>query len=270
MKRLIIVLVISFLMLSTCYLANAQQVTLGFIGDEGTFGNFNKIALEWAEKTFQAKLIAPQDLANTDLTKYAVLWWQDGDTDPTALLDKSANGALMKYIESGGTLLLSSAAEKLATELGVESGVARIYGPGADGNAAGVIIREDSLNHPVWVGFDKVAGTQIQTTSLGFPKSSDYYDKVFKEAITIGDCWENATMYDDRVGAFVEWTNNTGKGIIFGMGWRIAHWSDDNKEIKTLQKLTTNVINYLANKSLYFAVTPADNISTTWGQIKTK
>jgi hypothetical protein len=270
MKKFILVMVISFLMFSVCYLTKAQQVTLGFIGDKGTFLDFNNNAFAWAEKTFQAKLIAPQDITKTDLTKYAVLWWQDGDTDPTALLDKSTSSALMKYIESGGSLLLSSAAEKLATALGVESGNPRIYGPGADGNTAGVIIREDTLKHPVWEGFNRVAGEKIQVTSKGFPKSSDYYDKTFKEATTIGDTWENATMYDDRVGAFVEWTNNTGKGIIFGMGWRIPHWSDDNKDIKTLQKLTTNVINYLASKSLYFAVTPKGNISSTWGEIKEK
>jgi len=270
MKILLTFMAITFLMFSTCYLANAQQVILGFIGDDGTFLDFNNTALDWADKTFQTTLIAPQDLAKTDLTKYGVLWWQDGDTDPTALLDKSTSSALMEYIESGGSLLLSSAAEKLATELGIESGTARIYGPGADANAAGVAIIEDTLDHPVWEGFNRVAGEQIQTTSLGFPMTSDYWSRTFKEATTVGNCWEAATDWTDEVGAFVEWTEGTGKGIVFGMGWRIPHWSDDNKDLKTLQKLTTNVINYLASKSLFSAVTPSGNISATWGDIKSK
>jgi hypothetical protein len=270
MKQLLMVMIIAFLMFSTCYLANAQNVTLAFIGDKGTFLDFNNTALDWAVNTYQAKLIAPQDLAKTDLTRYAVLWWQDGDTDPTALLDKSTKDALMKYIESGGSLLLSSAAEKLATPLGIESGVPRLYGPGADAQNAGVTIREDTVNHPVWNGFNRNVGEKIQVTSKGFPMTSDYWSRTYKEAINIGNCWEASTDYTDEVGAFVEWSKNTGKGIVFGMGWRLPHWSDDNKDRKTLEKLTTNVINYLANKSLFFAVTPSGNISTTWGELKEK
>jgi len=268
MKRSIMFLAIVCLVSSVGYSANAQKVVLGFIGDDAAFGDFNNTALEWSQEAFQTDLIAPQDLSGADLTKYAVLWWQDGDTDPTALLDKSATDALLEYIESGGALLLSSAAEKLATPLGVESGAPRIYGPGADAQAAGVTIREDTVDHPVWEGFNRKAGEQIQVTSKGFPMSSDYWSRTYKEAITIGNCWETGTDWTDEVGAFIEWTNNTGKGIVFGMGWRLPHWSDDNKDLATLKKLTTNLINYLASKSAFAAVIPSESISTTWGMLK--
>ena len=91
--------------------SSAQQISIGFIGDQGTFGDHNNAAFEWASSTFNVKLIAPDNLANEDLTKYAVLWWQEGDADPTSLFTDDVGKALNDYVEKGGALLLSSAAE---------------------------------------------------------------------------------------------------------------------------------------------------------------
>jgi len=246
--------------------APAQEISLAFIGDEGTFQDHNKAAVKWARDTFSAEVIAPSDLAEVDLTSYAVVWWHDGDTDPTALLTEPVKKALNDYIQKGGALLPSAAAEKLATVLEVESGFPRIYGPGADNHAAGLTIREDTLNHPVWEGFDRAAGERIQTTSLGYPKSSDYWSRTYIDAVTIGDCWETGSDWTDEVGAFVEWPQE--KGIVFGMGWRLPHWTDDNVDRPTLEKLTTNVIRYLASKSAFLAVHPSGNAITTWARSK--
>jgi hypothetical protein len=248
------------------YRVCAQEISLAFIGDEGTFQDHNKAAVEWARDTFNAKVISPGALADEDLTRYAVLWWHDGDTDPTSLLTDAVKEALNGYIQGGGTLLLSAAAEKLATGLEVESGFPRIYGPGADDHAAGLRIREDTLDHPVWEGFERVVGEQIQTTSLGYPMSSDYWPNTYADAVTIGDCWETGSEYGDEVGAFVEWRQ--GDGIVFGMGWRLPHWTDDNEDLPTLEKLTTNVIHYLAAESAFLAVSPSGNAITTWAHLK--
>jgi len=244
----------------------AQQTPLGFIGDQSTFGDHNNAAFEWANDTFNVKLIAPDNLANEDLTKYAVLWWHDGDTDPTTLLTDDVARALNDYVEKGGALLLSASAEKLATALGVESGTARIYGPGADGQAAGLRIREDTVNHPVWKGFDPEAGVEIQLTSVGFPMSSDYWSRTYVEAVTIGDCWETGSDWTDEVGAFVEW--HSGDGIVFGMGWRLPHWTEDNSDRPTLEKLTINLIDYLASESAFLAVDRSGSIITTWASLR--
>lgn len=78
-------------------------------------------------------------------------------------------------MNAGGTLLLSSAEEQLANDLGVETGIPRMYGPGADNQTAGVTIRKDTLHHPVWEGFKRAEGERIQVTSIGYPKSFDYW-----------------------------------------------------------------------------------------------
>jgi len=270
MKRVIIITLVVFMMSVFCFATYAQQITVAFIGDKGNMANHNKAAYEWAQKTYKAPLIAPGDISKTDLTKFAVVWWHDGEADPTAQI-KDCKDALMTYIESGGTLLLSAAAEKLATDLGIESGTPRSYARGADGNKAGVTVRKGMGNHPVWDGFKLAEGDKLELTTLGYPTSSDYYDAKLKDGVTIGDCWENATEYADRVGAFVEWSNkNTGKGVVFGMGWRIAHWTEDNKDRAVLEKMTTNIFNYLASKSAYSAVNPAGSMVTTWANLKVK
>lgn len=248
--------------------SSAQEILLGFIGDQGTFGDHNNAAFEWANGTFNVTLIAPDNLASEDLTKYAVLWWHDGDADPTSLLTDDVAKALNDYVEKGGALLLSAAAEKLATPLGVESGTPRIYGPGADNQAAGLRIREDTVDHPVWKGFDPEAGVEIQLTPVGYPVSSDYWSLTFVDAVTIGDCWETGSDYGDAVGAFVEWRR--GDGIIFGMGWRLPHWTEDNSDCPTLEKLTINLINYLASESAFLAVDCTRSAVTTWATLKTR
>lgn len=269
MKNVIIVLIILSCIIMLNHHAASQAIRLAFIGDKSAFGDHNKPALEWAEKTYGATLIHPDDVSKTDLTKYAVVWWHDGDNDPTPLASKPAISALKDYIQKGGAVLLSAAAEKLANELGIESGVPRIYGPGADNQAAGVTIREDTAKHPVWEGFNLKPGERIQVTSVGYPKSSDYWSLKFVEAVTIGNCWETGSDWKETVGAFVEWNKGTGKGIVFGMGWRLPHWKNDNKDRAALEKLTTNVINYLAKKSLFFSVNPNGRIITTWAWLKT-
>jgi hypothetical protein len=246
--------------------ASAQTIRLGFIGDEGAFGDFNKTALKWAKAQYATEVIKPSDLSKTALTNFAVLWWQDGDTDPQGLMGDPGKKALKAYLDGGGTILLSSAAERLANELGIETGTPRSYGPGADNHAAGVTIRKDSLNHPVWEGFKRAEGEQIQVTSLGYPKSSDYWSLLFVEAVTIGDTWETGADWKDQVGAFVEWRLKS--GVVFGMGWRLPHWSADNKDIKNLQQLTSNVIAYLASESAFLSVDPNGNAITQWARLK--
>jgi len=264
MQRHLLTLILSSLAVTTATFG--QTIRLGFIGDEGTFGDYNKTALKWAKATFATEVIKPGDLSKTALTNFAVLCWQDGDSDPRGLIGDGEKKALKAYLNGGGAILLSSAAELLANDLGVETGVPRMYGPGNDNHAAGVTIRKDTLNHPVWEGFKRVEGERIQVTSLGYPKSSDYWPLKFVEAVTIGDTWETGSDWKDQVGAFVEWRLKS--GIVFGMGWRLPHWSDANKDIATLQKLTQNVITYLAKESAFFSVDPNGNALTQWARLK--
>ena len=72
MKNVIIVLSILFCIFMLNNLAVSQAIKLAFIGDKSAFGDHNKPALDWAEKTYGATLIHPDDISKTDLTKYAV------------------------------------------------------------------------------------------------------------------------------------------------------------------------------------------------------
>jgi len=95
----------------------------------------------------------------------------------------------------------------------------------------------------------------------------DYWSRKFVDAVTIGNCWETGKDWADEVGAFVEWTSKAGK--VFGMGWRLPHFTDDNKDLATLGKVTTNVIEYLASGSAYLSVDPSGKAATKWGKLKT-
>jgi hypothetical protein len=244
----------------------AQNFKLAFVGEEKSFGKHDEAAFKWAKEKLNTTLISVSDLSTKDLTAYAVIWWHEGDIDPTPLMTDPIKKALLNYLQKGGSLLLSAAAEKLATELGIEKGIPRIYGPAVDAQEAGLTVRKDTENHPVWDGFKLKPGDRIKTTNVGYPKSSDYWSLKFVDAKTIGDCWETGSDWQNTVGAFVEWPVN--KGLAFGMGWRLPHWATDNKERPTLEKLTTNVLRYLADKSAFLAVKPEGKIATAWGRMK--
>lgn len=259
------VILLSVLLLGVTALSFGGGVKIAFIGEKGAFGEHDKEAHEWAKNELSATLLDPADVPNRDLTEFAVLWWHEGDNDP-GTLDEAVKKAILDYLEKGGTLLLSAAAEKYASDMGIERGMFRVYGPGADNHEAGVTVREDTKDHPVWEGFDRAPGTKIKTTSVGYPKSSDYWPSKFIDAKTIGDCWETGSDWGDTVGAFVEW--EVGDGKVFAMGWRIPHWKNDNKEKATLEKLTMNVLSYLAGESAFLSVEPRDKLPVRWGEIK--
>lgn len=74
--------------------SDAQTIRLGFIGDDATFGDYNKTAFKWAKSTFTTEVIKPADLPKAPLTNFAVLWWQDGDTDPRPFMTDAVKKAL--------------------------------------------------------------------------------------------------------------------------------------------------------------------------------
>ena len=95
MKRAITFCLVLFLMSVFCLATYAQQITVAFIGDKANMKDHNKAAYEWAQKTYNAPLIASGDIAKTDLTKYAVIWWHDGEADPTAQVKDCADALMI-------------------------------------------------------------------------------------------------------------------------------------------------------------------------------
>ena len=248
-----------------------NEFETAFIGDEAAFGTHNEVAHEWAKEELGATLIEPGDIPKRDLTKFAVLWWHEGDNAPGEL-EAAAMDALLDYLRKGGTLLLSAGAEKYAFDLGIETGQFRLTGPLDDNSFAGVAVREDTKDLSIWAGFDRTPGTEIQT-SPGLPRTADYHKLQLVDGKTMGNCWRitNAGQkvnYGEQIGGFVEW--EVGNGKVFAMGWRISYWKEGNDDIANLEKLTTNVINYLAEASAFFAISPEDRLPIVWGSIKAR
>jgi len=243
-----------------------------YMGDNGPF---TEPALQFAEKTLKATVLVRKDLTSANLSKYAVVWWHEGDSDPGALKDQEIK-TFMDYTKAGGAVLLSAWAIRYATPMGLENAEARQFGPTADdGIAVGITIREDMKNLPLWNGLKSLnggapkVGDRIQVNSTGYPKSGDYFDKIWTNFITVADAWgPSANDWGDRIAAFGYW--KVDKGKVFSMNWRLPNFHSNNKDIEMLQQLTQNLINWLGSESLFFAIDQAGKLTTTWGNIKTK
>lgn len=272
MKNLSTFIFIVVISLGTVYGASAsKQTKLGFIymGDNGPF---TELALEFAEETFDTTVLEQKSLTTVDLRRYAVVWWHEGDTDPGALTNKELK-AFLDYAEAGGAILLTGWAIRYATPLGLEDAEARQFGPVEDdGSNVGIILLDEWMALPLWDGLENIdgdtpkAGDRIQVNSTGYPKSGDYYDKIWKNFITVAHAWEGGTDYTDRIAAFGYW--EAGDGKVFNMNWRLPNFHKNNKDIETLQTLTENLIEWLASESVFAAVSPSGKLTTTWAQIK--
>ncbi len=262
---------LTFLVLCGMSIGNAA-VEVGFIY-LGEKGNFTEPALEFAERTFKTKQLAKADLKSNTFKQFGVIWWHEGDTDPGELSGAEI-GAFMDYAESGGAVLLTGWAIRHATNFGLEKAVARQFGPVAeDGIAVGITVLEETVERGLVEGLENIDGKapqvddRIQVNSTGYPKSGDYYDKIWKEFITLANAWgPPANDWGDRIAAFGYW--EAGAGKVFNMNWRLPNYHKNNEDIEQLEKLTENVINWLASESEYAAVSAGGKLPIVWGRLK--
>ena len=265
-----IVICLTFLLFFGITIGNAA-VEVGFIylGDKGPF---TSPALEFAEKTFKTKQLAKADLKSGTLKEFGVIWWHEGDTDPGALSNAEID-AFIDYAESGGAVLLTGWAIRYATAMGLEDAQARAFGPVEnDGSNVGIIVLKETLELGLVEGLKNVDGKTpkvedwIQVNSTGYPKSGDYFDKIWKNFTTLAHAWERGTNYTDRIAAFGYW--EAGDGKVFNMNWRLPNYHKNNKDIDQIQKLTENVINWLASESEFAEVSPGGKLPIVWGHLK--
>ena len=259
-----------------CFLCVAQGYGAGLkvgyivLGDEGPF---TQPASEFAEKTFDTTRLAKKDLTLNTLDQFAVVWWHDGDSDPGALTNAEID-ALVGYAEAGGAVLLTGWAIRYATPMGLEAAEARQFGPvPADGINVGITVTEETVKLPLLDGLVNLdgdppkVGDRIQVNSTGYPKSGDYFDKIWKNFITLAEAWgPPASDWTDRIAAFGYW--EAGDGKVFNMNWRLPNYHANNEDIDQLFQLTENVINWLGSESVFFAVSPADKLPVAWGRLK--
>ena len=162
---------------------------------------------------------------------------------------------------------------RYATSLGLEDAQARAFGPVAnDGSNVGIIVLKETLELGLVDGLENVDGKTpqvedwIQVNSTGYPKSGDYFDKIWKNFTTLAHAWERGTNYTDRIAAFGYW--EAGDGKVFNMNWRLPNYHKNNKDIDQIQKLTENVINWLASESEFAEVSSVGKLPIVWGQLK--
>ena len=261
---------LTFLLLCGISISNAA-VEVGFIylGDKG---DFTTPALEFAKKTFKTEQLAKADLKSDKFKQFGVIWWHEGDTDPGALSNAEID-AFLDYAESGGAVLLTGWAIRYATPMGLEDAQARAFGPVADdGSNVGIIVLKETQELGLVEGLKNVDGKTpkvedwIQVNSTGYPKSGDYFDRIWKNFTTLAHAWEQGTNYTDRIAAFGYW--EAGDGKVFNMNWRLPNYHKNNKDIDQIQKLTENVINWLASESEFAEVSAGGKLPIVWGRLK--
>ncbi len=267
-----IVFYLTFLLCFGISIGNAAvEVGFVYLGDKG---DFTAPALDFAENTFKTKRLAKADLKSDTFKQFGVVWWHDGDADPGGLSDAEIN-AFLDYAESGGAVLLTWAAIRYATLLGLENAEPRKFGPVAnDGSRVGIIVLKETLELGLVDGLENVDGKApevedwIQVNSTGYPVSGDYYDKIWKNFTTLAHAWEGGTNYTDRIAAFGYW--EAGNGKVFNMNWRLPNYHKNNESIDQIEKLTENVINWLASESEFADVTAGDKLPIVWGELKSQ
>ena len=262
---------LTFLLVFGISIGNAaMEVGFIYLGDKGPF---TSPALEFSEKAFQTEQLAKADLKSNKFKEFGVIWWHEGDSDPGELSDAEI-GAFLDYAESGGAVLLTGWAIRHATNFGLEKAVARQFGPvPEDGISVGITVLKETVDLGLVEGLENIDGKapqvddRIQVNSTGYPKSGDYYDKIWKDFITLAGAWgPPANDWGDRIAAFGYW--EAGKGKVLNMNWRLPNYHKNNKDIEQLEKLTENVINWLASESEFAEVSPSSKLPIVWGQLK--
>lgn len=251
-------------------LGNANvEVGFLYLGDNGPF---TKPALEFAKDTFKTTELGKGDIKSDKFKNFAVVWWNEGDSDPGPLSNAEID-AFLDYVESGGAVLLTGKAFSYATPMGLENAQPRAFGPVEDdGSKVGIIMLQETLDLGLVEGLENVDGNVpklndwVQLNSTGFPKSGDYFDSLAKNFTTLAHAWEGGTDYADRIAAFGYW--EAGDGKVFNMNWRLPNYHKNNKSIDQLHQLTENVINWLASESEFADVSSHGKLPVVWGNLK--
>ena len=133
------------------------QLELGYLY-LGNKGPYTKPALEFAKDTYNTTELGKGDIKSDTFKKYAVVWWNEGDTDPGAL-SKAEIDAFLDYAESGGAVLLTGWAIRYATPLGLEEAQPRGFGPVLDdGSNVGITVLKETLDLGLVEGLENVDG----------------------------------------------------------------------------------------------------------------
>ena len=259
--------------------AHSVDVTVGLLAGSNELGEVEEAAYQWADENFQATILTAENNGTfknsggtaLKLDQFAVLWLFYTETNklPDPFLADATKKAILDYIESGGGIFLSALGLRYVVDIGIEDGGnPRVFQPLSKGNGQiGVIPTTDAKDHPVFKGFDTNKPVFITIMQqAGF--TADFLS--FKANPPAGKILGTKTLKGGKGAGerpFVEYEVVDGK--IITLGHHNGVYTDTKSaEGDNLRKLTTNVLNYLAENSAFLAVEPDGKLATTWGNLK--
>ncbi|MFQ6044387.1 MAG: DUF4960 domain-containing protein [Candidatus Poribacteria bacterium] len=246
--------------------ATAIPFRLGLVSDGEPKPNA-KAAYEWAQKNFDAKIIPPPN-AQAELEAYGVVYWDESHAPaiPARYTDKKTVDAFRGYVEAGGGLLLTNLALHYVFEMGVESTQPRYFGRNDNSplDWTDFAIAKGQENHPIFKGM-KIEKGAIQYDIKGWTEGSDFcINNKPKEGKVLAEVMAG----HPQCYPLVEYS--VGKGTIIVLGWVWSSWVV-NKHLEDVHgKLTSNILNYLAEQSAFAPVEYGNKLATVWGIIKKK
>lgn len=259
--------------------AYSADVTVGLLAGSNKLGEVEEAAYTWAEEHFKTTTLLVdksgkfKNAGGTVLQpeEFAVLWlfYTETDTLPEPILADATVKAIHGYVEAGGGLFLSALGLRYVVELGVEDGGdPRVFMPlGKDPPEIGVVPTADGKKHPVFEGFD-TSGPIFLTSMAQAGFTSDFHNFGGAPAGTILATKTRGGGAGVGERPFVEY--EVGDGLIITLGHHNGVYTDTkSEEGDNLQRLTENVLNYLAENSAFLAVDPNGKLATTWGNLKT-
>lgn len=185
------------------------------------------------------------------LEGFSVVWFHQGDSAEANAPAYSAEAVatMRRYVAEGHGLLLSGAALGLVEQLGLENFGTRRNGPGRGVFAAGLIPVQ--AKHPVFEGlFGTTVGEEKQflLNDTGHAAFSDFHGTGGPAG---GMLLARANSGTEN--PLVEYA--LGKGRVIVLGWRAPHYAHANNPHRVnLERLTSNLLGYLARSSLWQTV----------------
>ena len=256
----------------------SAEVTVGLLAGSNKLGEVEEAAYAWAEENFKTTTLLVdksgkfKNAGGTVLQpqEFAVLWlfYTETDTLPEPILADATIKAIHDYVEASGGLFLSALALRYVVELDVEDGGdPRVFTPlGKEPPEIGVVPTADGKKHPVFEGFD-TSGPIFLTSMAQEGFTSDFHNFGGPPAGTILATKTRGGGAGAGERPFVEY--EVGDGLIITLGHHNGVYTDTkSEEGDNLQKLTGNVLNYLAENSAFLAVDPNGKLATTWGTLK--
>ncbi|ODR79186.1 glycosyl hydrolase family 32 [Haladaptatus sp. W1] len=191
---------------------------------------------EWETMASRPELLSLDDITETDLDAYDVLWWHsekplDDGTE--------ASEEIRSFVESGGGLLLSHGAVLAAVSLGIETQRPDVVRRRSM-DSGGFLIRTLYEDHPIFEGFDE---PELLTTSrseelvVQYEKRSPYDGDVLAASV------ESERRHPARK-SLLHW--QVGAGRVMGIGHGLHASADEDPHSSSRLRLLENALSYLA------------------------